>query len=129
MYEKCFQNFERSRSFDINLRTVFASAISRNNRSHRWNSTRVEWSTSMYVHIEIDRSKSTSDAFAYIYNRALPASVRRCVYIEGPRRIAGETADGTSVSTNVVYKRGDEGRREVGERRSLGDEELAREKT
>lgn len=39
---------------------------------------------------------SASGALTYIHNRALPASVRRCVHIEGPRRIAGETADGTN---------------------------------
>lgn len=43
---------------------------------------------------------SASGALTYIHNRALPASVRRCVRIEGPRRIAGETADGTSVPAN-----------------------------
>lgn len=55
---------------------------------------------------------SASGALTYIHNRALPASVRRCVHIEGPRRIAGEAADGTSVPANGTCKRDDEGRRE-----------------
>lgn len=62
------------------------------------------------VQIEVGEV-SASGALTYIHDRALPASVRRCVHVEGPRRIAeGETADG-SERPMERGKRDDEGRK------------------
>lgn len=80
------------------------------------------------VQIEVGEV-SASGALTYIHNRALPASVRRCVHIEGPRRIAGETADGTNRPIGRVKgtTEGEERERER-EERSPEDEESAPEK-